>query len=545
MTYNFILLKGTIKTKNMKKLNLLFTFLFLVVCTCLQAQTEFHKVFQTAGYEKFSGLEKTTNGYIVAGVTNSFGAGQKDFLVIRTDFNGDTLWTRTYGGLYDEEANSIIKTTDGNFIVVGYTSSYSNYANDIANFFILKISPTGDLLWSRSYGGSGIDIAQNVIETKDHNYLIIGSTTSIGAGLNDVCLLELSSSGNYLWSKSLGAVGNEIATDAIELGDTSLIIIGKTSSFSLGGYVPFVLNTDSIGNFLWVKTYDMPGTYSPKNITANDIIRGYTNDFLFVGSKGLGSVGDAQHYIIDIDSLGNLNWAKYYLFNSGNSDASSIDKTTTGGFIVGGWMGNYYPALLCVDATGQRLWSWVYSSPMSSYYEGKGFKTLTASDGGYITTGMRYQTADTIAFLFKTDIGGNYSCVYNTPFSTSTFVPTINIASQTFTSSIVNYTMINTCEVHQNTFNYQTFCPLTGITDISNFNSINIFPNPFRDKLIIQSNNNEELEIDLYNITSRKVIIRKFSNDITLNTNQLAEGMYIYEIKKGNEIIKRGKVIKN
>jgi len=526
----------------MKKLTLIIT--LFVAWGGMQAQPMFHKLFKELGYEKFSGLEKTVDGYIVAGVTNSFGAGQKDILVIRTDFNGDTIWTKTFGGFYNEEAYSVKNTNDGNFIVVGYTSSFSNYSNDSANFFILKIAPNGNLLWSKSFGGPGKDIARNVIETSSHNYLIVGSTTSIGAGSIDVYLLELSSSGNYLWSKSLGASGCDIASDILELEDKGLLIIGKTSGFSLGGYAPFVLKTDSMGSFLWAKTYDVPGSYYPKNITANEIIRGYTNDFLIVGAKGMGYVGDSQHYIMDIDSLGNLNWAKSYLMNSGNSEAYSIDKTNSGGFIVGGWMGNYMPALLKVDGIGQRLWSWLYSCPLTSYNYGKGFKTLTAFDGGYITAGMSYNTGDTLSFLFKTDLDGDYSCSYGTPTSNASSVLSMSIASRIFTSSLANLNLIDTCVVNYAPYNDITYCFTVGIPEAINDFSFNLFPNPFKDNLSFNLNNNELLEITLFDITSRKIIQQKFTNNITLNTEQLSTGIYIYEIKNESRVIIRGKALK-
>ncbi len=527
----------------MKKLILIIT--LFVIWTNLTGQIKFHKIFQSIGFEKFSGLVKTIDGYVAVGTTNSFGASQKDVLVIKTDFNGDTLWTRTFGGFYNEEAFNVINTTDGYCLVVGYTSSYSNYTNDNGNFFILKISQSGDLIWSRAFGGSGTDIARNVIETSDNNYLVFGTTNSLGAGYDDIYLLKISSTGNYLWSKSLGASECELPTDAIELGDKGIIFTGKTSSFSLGGYVPFILKTDSIGNFLWVKTYDIPGSYSPKNITSNDLIKGYSNDILFVGSKGLGSgVGDAQHYVIDIDTLGNLNWAKAYWMNSGNSEAYSIEKANSNGFIIGGWMGNYYPALLRIDAIGQRLWSWVYETPTSSYYYGKGYRTVTASDGGFVTAGMWYTTGDTLAFLFKTDANGVYSCSYTNPTSSTSGTITVNIASQTFSTNMTNLTTINTCETHFAPYNYVSYCTTTSLTENENESDFEIFPNPFNDKLNIHSNKNEVSEIILYDITSRKIITKKFTNEISLNTEQFSKGIYIYEIKSGDRVIIRGKILK-
>jgi len=530
----------------MKKLILTIT--LIIICGLIYSQNLYQKTIQGIGYEKLYGLEETIDGYIVAGVTNSFGAGQKDMLVIRIDNNGDTIWTKTYGGFYNEEAYSVKKTSDGNFIITGYTSSFSNYSNDSANFYILKIDIDGNLLWSKSFGGPGKDIARNMIETTDHNYLIIGSTSSIGAGCTDVYVLKLDSSGNYLWSRSLGSSGCELSTDAIELSDKGIIIIGKTSSFSLEGYIPFVIRTDSIGNSIWAKTYDIPGYYGPKNITSNDLIKGYSNDLLFVGSRGIDpDVGAAQHYIIDIDSLGNLNWAKLYLMNSGNSAGYSIDKTTDGGFIIGGWMGDYYPALLKVDAIGQWLWSWTYSTPPSTtFYYGKGYKTLTTNDGGFLSVGMRYQygTGDTIAMLMKTDINGNYSCGYSEPTATGSTALNINIASQVFTSSMATIDLIDTCVIGSAPEDIITYCLTVGLSETIYDNNLKIYPNPFNDNLYIFDNDKEIIEITLFDIISRKILQQKFANYATINTEQLKRGVYIYEVRYIKGVIKRGKLIK-
>jgi Fe-S cluster biosynthesis and repair protein YggX len=527
----------------MKKFTLVIVLFSILQIT--NGQTRYQKLMGGNGYNEFYSLVKTSNGYIMVGVTNSHGAGQKDILAVRTNFNGDTLWTKTYGGFYNEEAFAVKSTSDGNFIIAGYTSSFSNFSNDSANFYVLKINSNGNLLWAKSFGGPGIDIAKSIIETTNHNYLITGSTNSIGAGCNDVYLLELDSSGSYLWSKSLGATGCDFASDLIELGDGGFLITGNTSSFSLGGYVVFILKTDSVGDYQWTKTYDFTGSFSPKLFTANEIVRGYTNDFLIVGTRGLGFVGDSQHYLLDVDSSGSLNWAKTYLMNSGNSEGFSIDKTTSGGFIVGGWMGNYYPALLKVDAIGQFVWSYVYSSPTASFYEGKGFKTVTANDGGYFTAGMRYDTGDTSALLLKTDFNGDITCPYTPPTSNAVNVLTMNIASQTFTSSLANLNLIDTCVVNSSPNNFITYCFTVGINEIANSIAKECFPNPFNDKLSFAINDNELSEIIIYDIASRKLLQQKFTNFVSLNTEQLAKGIYIYEVRNRSGSCKKGKVVKD
>lgn len=130
---------------------------------------------------------------MVASRTRSFGAVGYDASIIKIDSNGNTLWSRNYGGNNTDAVESVKQTTDGGYIVAGYTTSFGAGEGDS---YVIKVDPFGDTLWTRIYGGSSFDDANSVQQTTDGGYIVAGYTESFGAGAQDVMLTKLNSSGN-------------------------------------------------------------------------------------------------------------------------------------------------------------------------------------------------------------------------------------------------------------------------------------------------------------------------------------------------------------
>ena len=239
---------------------LLLTCISLLFGVCVSnAQTTFQKTFGGLNWEADYGtsVQQTADGgYIIAGYTESFGSGLKDVYLTRTDSEGDILWTKAYGGSGDDYGNSVQQTADGGFIIAGYTMSFGAGLNDV---YLIRTDANGDLLWSKTIGGSDEDYGYNVVQTSDGGFIITGETWSFGAGGSDAYLVRTDSSGSVLWTKTFGGSNDDFGNSIQRTADGGYIITGQTSSFGAGGYDVYLIKTNSTGDTLWTKALGESG----------------------------------------------------------------------------------------------------------------------------------------------------------------------------------------------------------------------------------------------------------------------------------------------
>jgi len=202
-----------------------------------------HYSFGGTAYDEGRSIQKTLDGgYIIAGYTSSFGSGEQVYL-IKTDPEGSPIWTRAYGGTNDDRGYSVLETPDGCYIIAGYTNSFGAGSYD---FYLLKIAVWGDTLWTRTFGGSGADSAFSVVQAPDGGFVIAGFTSSFGAGGSDVYLVKTNSEGYMMWDTTFGGTGNDGAYSIAATADGGYIITGYTCSFGSGNEDIYLIKIDSI-----------------------------------------------------------------------------------------------------------------------------------------------------------------------------------------------------------------------------------------------------------------------------------------------------------
>ena len=252
--------------------NILITILFLFLTVSLTAQDNllWQTTFGGEEYDVGNSIKKTSDGnFIIAGSTQSFvPATMGNIYVIKCDPDGNKIWEKYYGGIDLDVANSVIESEDGNYYIAGYTYNIQNLYQQI---YVLKLNANGDTVWTKNYGGIGYELGLEIIETSDSNFVLIGTTDSYGAGNNDIYLIKMNGLGDTLWSRTFGTSESDYGSSLKETFDGGLIITGYTSSNVI------LIKTDPDGIVEWTKTYDQFETATYVNLTTDGgyIISGY------------------------------------------------------------------------------------------------------------------------------------------------------------------------------------------------------------------------------------------------------------------------------
>jgi regulation of enolase protein 1 (concanavalin A-like superfamily) len=278
--------------------------------------------------EGYSLKQTSDGGFIIAGLTKSFGAGLNDVYVIKTNSTGDEVWSKTFGGAQDDEGYSVIESTSGGYVIAGVTSSYGSGSRDV---WLIKTDNSGNELWRKTHGGFSSDGARDIKQTSDGGYIITGWTFSHGPGsIGNLWLVRTDSSGNELWNKAFGGTGVDRGYSVQQTNDGGFIIAGYTSSFGAGLDDMLLIKTDSNGNELWQKAFGGTG-----RDYGHSVIQTFDGGFLVAGyTLSFGAGGD-DFWLVKTDASGNLEW--HQTFGGTSSDvAYSISPTNDGGYIITG-----------------------------------------------------------------------------------------------------------------------------------------------------------------------------------------------------------------
>jgi hypothetical protein len=190
-------------------------------------------------------VQTDDNGFIIVGGSDSndtdisSNIGTYDFWVLRISSIGNLIWEKSFGGDQIDEARAIVKSNDGNYIIAGDTRSSNNdISNNIgaADLWLIKISPNGDLIWEKTIGGTNFDVARAMVKTQDNGLLLAGSSRSAdfdvseNKGQNDAWALKLDIEGNLQWETTIGGSNIDFGYSIAELNDTSIVLVGDSTS---------------------------------------------------------------------------------------------------------------------------------------------------------------------------------------------------------------------------------------------------------------------------------------------------------------------------
>jgi Secretion system C-terminal sorting domain len=303
-------------------------------------------------------IQTSDSGYLVAGRSNSNDSdvtgnhGFFDYWIVKTDTGGNIQWQKSLGGSGWDDAKSVQQTTDGGYILAGYSESSdgdatSNYG--FYDFWIVRISSSGTLQWQKSFGGTDDDEAYAIHQTYDGGFVAAGSTLSNDSDVTgnhgdyDYWIIKMDSLGNLEWQKTAGGSSEDIAYSVIQSPDSGYLVAGYTLSTdgdvtgNHGLYDYWVIKLDGGGNLLWQKCFGGTGS----DYAAEDIEMTPDSGFLVIGGSNstdgdvTGNIGDYDFWLVKMDATGTLTWEKS--FGGTNEDYPyEIRQFPDGDIVIGG-----------------------------------------------------------------------------------------------------------------------------------------------------------------------------------------------------------------
>lgn len=304
---------------------------FYFVKTDANGNMQWSKTYGENGmYRIYADVVQTSDGgYALAGYKNSYSAGGLDYWLVKTDENGNALWNRTYGGPGDEIAFALIQTSDGGYVLGGKSDSFGQ-GYDI---YIVKTNSTGDVEWAHNYGGSQDDVMwtpSTILETNDGGLIFAGETKSYGAGNGDIWLIKTDMQGNTLWNMTYGGVNEESSPGLIRTADGGYLMVGSTSSYGAGNSDVWLVKVDAAGNPQWNKTYGGSGTDVGMSVVQTPdggyAVGAISNSF---------GLGGWDAWLIRTDSSGNKLWDRVY-GGAGDDELYTVLEVTNNVFVIGG-----------------------------------------------------------------------------------------------------------------------------------------------------------------------------------------------------------------
>lgn len=525
----------------MRKIQIFLALLFFTQSVFAQLQVNWQNCIVGPENDRVNDVIPLEDGYFILGsygihVSNPLIIQQYDVWLIKTDLYGNIVWDKKFGGSKDDIGKKILKTSDNNFIIVAQSSSNDNDLSNnpyptSTNYWIYKINPSGDIIWSKIVGGNEADWPNNALITSDDDILIIGRSASNDGDVStnygswDIWGVKLDYNGNIIVEFSFGTEGLENANDVIEDTDGGIIIGGTTAFYGNGNiYCDYyselygeslLIKLDSNLNLEWQQCY---GGSLHESI---DCITSFQNAF-YVSHAVESNDGDLQNsgyhgaldiWLTELDSLGDLKWGK--CFGGSKMEAGSRIFTELNG-----------------DVTL--------------------FGTTESNDGD--VQGIHSPNDD--IWVTKVDTAGNLKwqqCIGGNGRE-SVLLGVKKVNNNTYVVAVETFASFGTGDINCNTTadtGYDIwFFKVTDTTIVSRnenkFHSLKIFPNPADNYLIIQSEEYISGFITISNILGEKVIKEKyFERELYLDINNEPPGIYIYTITDNQGNYSAGKLIIN
>jgi|GEM_PF-311081 len=347
-----------------------------------QPAVEWNLTFGSSyGDGAWSVQQTTDGGYIMAGYTCADGAAS-DLWLTKIDPAGQVQWKRTFGGTAEDIGYYVRQAADGGYIVTGSTKSYG-VGNE--RLWLLKVSPDGTKEWDKTFGGfvsSSGDGGWSADNTADGGYIITGYTRSFGAGGKDLWLIKTDGLGRRSWDKTFGGSRDDTGFSVQQARDGGYIVVGQTESYSTVGDDLWLVKTDSLGTEEWNRTFS-----GAQDEVGFQVEKTIDDGYIIVGRTDAGQADVERALLLKVDSFGRKQFERSFGL-AGVTVGTSVDQTLDGGYIIAGrtesWDSGRDLWLMRTDSAGKKIWDMV----LGGIEEDIATSVEQTRDGGYIVAGI-------------------------------------------------------------------------------------------------------------------------------------------------------------
>lgn len=369
----------------------------------LCGQIVFEKTYGGVGRDWGGAVVQTCDtGYTVCGSSNIMNEND-DAILIKTNKYGDTLWTKTFGGIYKDCAIDMQALNDSGYIMCGYTNRHGNYSYEWMDMYLVRTNLYGDTLWTKTIKSDNSLSDENgycIRKTNDNGFVICGFAKIMDN--SNIWLVKTDSIGDTLWTRKYPSFPKAYGRGVAQTADDGFIIVGEQFVPSTNNYDAILIRTNWLGDTLWTKVID--GQYAQM---LRSVIVEPNNDIVACGTF---SSYTNKVFLLKIDDSGNILWNKLFGTNSQHLIGESIFKTQDEGYIIGGYSSySGWTLLMKISTLGNLEWYRTYPSVNSDFgaciYQ-------TIGDLGYvIVTQREVENNDYNILLIKTNSEGLFTNV--------------------------------------------------------------------------------------------------------------------------------------
>ncbi|MCJ7445886.1 MAG: hypothetical protein MUO26_15425 [Methanotrichaceae archaeon] len=335
----------------------------------LSPAEQWNKTFGTADIDMGNSVEQTSDGgYIMTGYTRP-GGDESIALLIKTDANGNELWNKTFN---DFLGSSVQQTSDGGYILTGSGN---------AAIRLLKTDANGNMSWDKVFVELANSAGRSVRQTTDNGYIITGSVSNSQNIERNVTLIKTNSTGDVQWQETFGKSGNEDSRSVWQTSDGGYILTGNTNSYGNGLYDVWLIKTNDAGIEQWNKTFGETGNDLGYSVQETDDM-----GYIIAGVKSYQPSGE-DVWLIKTDSAGNKIWDRTF-GGTAQDRGYSVQQTRDGGYVVAGQTSSYGAGgadvwVIQTDPSGRELWNKTVGGDDSD----SGRSVQQTRDGGYVIAG--------------------------------------------------------------------------------------------------------------------------------------------------------------